>query len=110
MIDTYKHYDDANGKTNNPLGNYENATDSDNLPRGAFHIESISGNSVGDGNTPKVVIITVKITEPLLSSPWLFANPSENNQGIYGIQNLSFQMNLASPVKECGEHQEKLRI
>ena len=99
MVDTYKHYDDANGKTNNPLGNYGNATDNDNLPRGSFQIESISGNTSGDGTTAKTVYLTVKFTEPLLSSPWLFANPSENNQGMYGIQNLSFQMNLDQSCK-----------
>jgi len=99
MVDTYKHYDDANAKKNNPLGNYGDATDNDNLPRGAFKIESVSGNTVGDGNTVKTVLLTVKFTEPLLSSPWLFANPSENNQGIYGIQNLSFQMNLDQSCK-----------
>ena len=99
QVDTYKHYDDANGKTNNPLGNYGNATDNDNLPRGAFKIESISGNTVGDGTASKTVLLTVKFTEPLLSSPWLFANPSENNQGMYGIQNLSFQMNLDQSCK-----------
>lgn len=99
QVDTYKHYDDANGKTNNPLGNYGNATDNDNLPRGAFKIENISGNTAGDGTASKTVLLTVKFTEPLLSSPWLFANPSENNQGMYGIQNLSFQMNLDQSCK-----------
>ena len=99
MVDTYKNYADAVQKSNNPLGSYGITNDNDNLPRGAFAIETITGNTVGDGATAKTVFITVKITEPLLSSPWLFANPSENNQGIYGVQNLSFQMNLDQSCK-----------
>ena len=103
MVDTYKNYADAIGASNNPLANYTVTNDNDILPRGAFHIESIAGNSVqGQGqNALKNVYITVKITEPLLSSPWLFANPESNNQGFYGIQNLAFQFNLDSTCRRA---------
>ena len=94
MVDTYKHYADAVGKSNNPLGNYTNTNHNDLLPRGAFAIESVSAQTAGDGTAQRTTYITVKVQEPLLSSPWLFANPKENNQGMYGIQNLSFQFNL----------------
>ena len=34
------------------------------------------------------------VTEPLLLSPFVFANPQSNNQGMHGVQNMSFNMNL----------------
>jgi hypothetical protein len=106
MVDTYKHYADAAGLVNNPLGSYGAATDNDLMPRGAFNIQSIVGNTIqanggAAAHTLKTVYITVKITEPLLSSPWLFANPEENNQGFYGIQNLSFQFNLDATCRRA---------
>ena len=94
MRDTYLRYADATTARNNPLGNYTSTTDNDILPRGAFKIESLSAQAIGDGTALRTTYVTIKITEPLMSSPWLFANPQENNQGIYGIQNLSFQFNL----------------
>ena len=106
MVDTFKHYDDAVGLNNNPLGSYGGSVDNDLMPRGAFNIQSIVGNTIQAGGgaaagTLKTVYITVKITEPLLSSPWLFANPQENNQGFYGIQNLSFQFNLDATCRRA---------
>ena len=32
--------------------------------------------------------VTFTVTEPLLLSPFLFANPKTNDQGIYGVQNI----------------------
>ena len=94
MRDTYLKYADATNSRNNPLGNYTNTTDNDYLPRGSFKVESISEQPIGANNEARTTYITVKITEPLMSSPWLFSNPQQNNQGIYGVQNLSFQFNL----------------
>ena len=94
MRDTYLKYADASAARNNPLGNYTSTTDNDYLPRGSFKVESVSAQVAGDGGAVRTTYVTVKITEPLMSSPWLYANPQENNQGMYGIQNLSFQFNL----------------
>jgi hypothetical protein len=40
------------------------------------------------------VYVTFKVTEPLLISPFVFGAP-EGKQGFYGIQTMSFQMNIA---------------
>jgi hypothetical protein len=85
MYDTYKYYSDAVGANNNPLGGWNNvAIDNQLVPRGAFYIDDISGNTVGDGSANKVVTISATFTEPLLLSPFLFADPKTNAQGIYG--------------------------
>jgi hypothetical protein len=65
-------------------------------PRGCFVINRIYNAA---GNTPvladSIVYIDVKITEPLLLSPFIFGSP-ENKAGFYGITNMNFQMNLAA--------------
>ena len=74
-----------------------NAADNDFIPRGAFPIYDVQNNTIQDaGKTDrKTVTFKVDISEPLMLSPFLFANPSSNNQGFYGIQNLNFTMNMA---------------
>ena len=98
QFDMYKNYSDAATSMNNPLGDFSNVADNDLYPRGAFRIISINGNTAGDGN-PKEVKIVVEFTEPLMLSPFLFANPESNNQGMYGIQTLGFNFNFDSQCK-----------
>ena len=99
--DTYKSYADAVGANNNPLGSYVNVSDNDLLPRGAYPV------SIGSNLTmaaPQVVqpspavlqttYISILCSEALLISPFIFANPKSNNQGFYGIQTMSFNMNI----------------
>jgi hypothetical protein len=85
---------------NNPLGDFTNVGDNDLYPRGAFRIISITDNTAaGNANEDKTVKIVVEFTEPLLISPFLFANPESNNQGMYGIQTLGFNFNFDSQCK-----------
>jgi hypothetical protein len=42
----------------------------------------------------QLIYVDVQITEPLLMSPFIFGSP-ENKQGLYGITNMNFQMNMA---------------
>ena len=94
MFDTYQKYSDATNTSNNPLGSWSNTNDNDMIPRGAFNVV-VAGNSIGDGATVKNVTIDFTVTEPLLLSPFIWANPQTNNQAFYGVQNLNFQFNLA---------------
>jgi len=101
-FDTYYNYADAALAVNNPNGSYYNSADPDLQPRGAFgQIDSITGNTVGDGVTSKTVLIKVTTTEPLLVSPFIFADPKSNNMGMYGVQNLNFVFNLDSTIKRA---------
>jgi len=93
-FDTYLKYSDAVNSTNNPLGSFVNVGDNDLVPRGAFIVDSITGNTVGDGTTSKTVTIKFTTTEPLLVSPFIFGDPKTNNQGFYGIQVMNFIMNV----------------
>jgi hypothetical protein len=92
-FDTYKSYADAVGAINNPLGSWVNIGDNDLVPRGSLALDDITGNTLGDGSSQRTVVIKATFTEPLLMSPWLFADPA-HKQGFYGIQNLNFVMNI----------------
>lgn len=102
MFDTYAKYSDAVGAINNPLGAYSNVGDNDLLPRGAFPINSIYSGTptapvavpVGDGASAITVYVEFTSTEPLLISPFIYANPQTNNMGIYGIQNMNMVFNI----------------
>lgn len=95
--DNYFSYDDAVDTNNNPNGSYNNTSDMDLMPRGAFDLVSVGGNTIGNGVDPRIVTIKFKTFEPLLLSPYIFADPKKSNQGFYGIQNLNFIFNLGSP-------------
>lgn len=93
-FDTYQNYSDGTLANNNPLGSFSNVSDNDLVPRGAFNI-TIGANPVGTG-AAQSVDVTFETAEPLLVSPWLFADPKSNAQAIYGVTNLNFTFNMGS--------------
>jgi len=98
-FDTYFNYADAVLANNNPNGSYVIQSDNDLAPRGAYYIDpaSITGNTIGTGaGQARTVVLKVSVVEPLLISPFIFADPKSNNQGFYGIQNLNLVANLAA--------------
>jgi len=99
LSDVYQRYSDALGAVNSPFGGFENAGDNDLVPRGAWVLDSITGNTAGDGVTAKNVLVKFTVSEPLLISPWIWAEPKTNNQAFYGIQNLNFQMTIGSAAR-----------
>lgn len=102
--DNYKFYADGVNANNNPLGSYHNIADEDIIPRGAFS-DVIIGSSWTAGSAPTGALSTAggaqtfyvqfTVTEPIFGlSPWTWAKCQSNNQGIYGINNLTFQMQM----------------
>ena len=102
MYDTYLSYSDAVGANNNPLSGYKTISDNDLCGRGTFSLDAVAADAgfttaVANGDNAGAVrtaYVKFTVTEPLLLSPWIYGNPQTNNQGIYGIQNLNFQMNI----------------
>ena len=104
--DPYSSYVDGVGKVNNSLGAYGNSLDTDFSPRGAWALDSIStasGAKPGVFDLPEIsaqdttvneYYVTFTVTEPLLISPFIFGHPVSNNQGFYGIENMTFVMNM----------------
>ena len=101
-FDTYLNYSDAAGSVNNPLGGYGLIADNDICQRGSFSLDAVAGDAGfttaltngKSGGATRTAYVKFTVTEPLLLSPWIYGNPQTNNQGIYGIQNLNFQMNI----------------
>lgn len=100
MMDTYYNYSDGVGALNNPLGGYANIGDNDLHPRGSFVLNWISSSPSGGIAVPnytgaaQTVYVSFTSSEPVLVSPFVFANPKSNNQGFYGIQNCNFVFNI----------------
>ncbi len=103
MFDTYGNYSDAVGSINNPLGAYTNVGDNDLLPRGSFTVNAIYAGSPSvpvpqknDGSA-QTVYVQFTSTEPLLISPFIWANPETNCQAMYGIINMNAVFNISTP-------------
>jgi hypothetical protein len=108
----YGAYSDGVLAGNNPLASYNNASyDIDQVPRGAFpvkvHLERYVSGVYTDSspistspttNTWKIFIQTV-VSEPLFLSPFIFGNPEFNCQGLLGINNMTFTLNVDSTCK-----------
>jgi len=108
----YGKYSDGIFCNNNPLASFNTASyDVNQLPRGSFPVvTSIARyNNVGTflDNSPISTavtnnwIITVQtiVSEPLFLSPFIFGDPEFNCQGLLGINNMSFTLNVDSTCK-----------
>ena len=96
--DTYLNYEDMKDANNNAFSGFNIVSDPNIHPRGSFAVDSIVNQlGVAMEETPaavREVFVTFTVNEPLLLSPFIFAHPKSNNQGMYGVQNMSFNMNL----------------
>ena len=109
LYDSFLNYTDAFGQPNSPFQDSFSNLDQFIKPRGAFAVDFCTENVAGTAamthganasavhaDNTKTVYVKVTLEEPLLLSPFLFGNPQSNNQGMYGIQNMSFNMNLGA--------------
>jgi len=108
-------YKSGIGSNLNSLGGWNNASDNDLYQRGAFVIDGISTALNAQGTalssplvapTPivfpgadQVIYIQFTSTEPLLLSPFIFADPKSNNQAFYGVQNMNFVFNIGDATR-----------
>jgi hypothetical protein len=102
----YARYKDAVATGNNPMGGIKNGSyDNDQVPRGSFPCRISIFHYVGGQLTDKSpestdatdyweVVINTVVTEPLFLSPFIFGDPEYNSQGIMGINNMVFTMNI----------------
>lgn len=100
-------YADSFGANSSPLASYYNQSyDNDQQPRGAFPCKVqidrlINGvyqnqSNVGTGAVGESFRVTVftAVSEPLFLSPFIYADPWHNKQGMLGINNMSFTFNI----------------
>jgi len=105
--DTYYSYADGVGALNNPLGAWGNVSDNDLVPRGGWVLDYVGTNADGVTVAPlpistgaaQTVYVKFTVAEPLMISPLIFANPQSNSQGMYGVQNMTFQMSIGDTTR-----------
>lgn len=83
-------------KPNSPFASDTVPLDEAFTPRGSFVVRDVSGNQTCPATGTARTIIEFEGYEPVMVSPFTFANCQSNSQGIYGLQNLSFNFNLGS--------------
>jgi hypothetical protein len=102
-------YSDAFAANSSPLAGFANKSyDGDLVPRGAHpcivQIEhyTVAGGAVPVDQSPVstnltdtwVVTVFTVTTEPIFLSPFIYANPEHNQQGMLGINNISFNFTI----------------
>lgn len=111
MPDNIRSYSDSALFNCSVLSGIENMNFNDLLPRGAFQLNYF--NTVGPAAsattkwnvTPLAVGVattfygSITVSENLFLSPFLFSDFAPHKQGIYGINNMSFIMNIGQPTK-----------
>jgi hypothetical protein len=68
------------------------------VPRSAFPVAIRTAGAANSAiaNNDADVFVDFSVWEPLFVSPFIWANPKVNAQGIYGVQNISIVMNLGT--------------
>ena len=127
MLDKYQKYETGWGAINNVCSGYQDATDFDNVPNGAFaDFEFVDPTNVnnappagGDytykgltmsfnadgvpiaraGQLEYILAFKFRSTEKIMLSPFIYNDEYENDTGLYGIQNIQFVMNIKSPAR-----------
>jgi len=107
----YGDFADAILTNNNPLASYNTSSyDIDQQPRGAFPVvvTLVHTPAVGPVDASPIStsltdtwVITVQtvVSEPLFLSPFIFGNPEFNCQGLLGINNMTFTLNVDATCK-----------
>ena len=86
---------------NSSFGGFNLVSDPLIHPRGWFALDLVAADAAGTtplatttGAAVREAYVRFTVTEPLLLSPFIFAHPQSNNQGMYGVQNMSSNMNF----------------
>jgi hypothetical protein len=107
----YGDYADAVLTNNNPLASYNTASyDIDQQPRGSFPVKVTILHNITAGGTDSspistniadtwVITVQTVVAEPLFLSPFIFGNPEFNCQGLLGINNMTFTLNVDATCK-----------
>ena len=104
-------YVDAFGASSSPLASYYNQSyDNDQAPRGAHpcyvqinrYVANVfqdhSNVSTGVANETWKVYVFTTVTEPIFLSPFIYADPEHNRQGMLGVNNMALTFNINSTL------------
>ena len=77
-------------------------------PRSAFPVRITAGSVVAPANATTTANVEFEVWEPLLVSPFVWAKPEVNCQGIYGVQNISVVANFGSALRMARHLSQRL--
>jgi hypothetical protein len=118
MLDRYYEVKSAATYPNSPVGSWEKAYASDEVPNGgwgqlSFYVPTVAGSAgavVRGSNgllyppvTPTAGGLSLRVgvrfqsTEKLVLPPFIFADEHELSTGLFGVQNMQFTMNFNQP-------------
>ena len=107
----YCRFADAVNAANNPLAGYGTASyDIDQVPRGSFPVSVSVLHNITAGGTDTsllstnvadtwVIEVSSVVSEPIFLSPFIFGDPEFNQQGLLGINNMTFTFNIDATCK-----------
>lgn len=96
FMDKYAQYVDGLGSNRNALATFQSS--GAELGRGAFHLDSVVGNTVGDGVASKTVIVKFTTVEPLFLSPLLYSS-RHLDAGLLGVNNIGININFSGNLE-----------
>jgi hypothetical protein len=107
----YCRFADGVNANNNPLAGYGTASyDIDQVPRGSFPVSVSVLHNITAGGTDTsllstnvadtwVIEVSSVVSEPIFLSPFIFGDPEFNQQGLLGINNMTFTFNIDATCK-----------
>jgi hypothetical protein len=102
-LDSYVSYDNSALALNSPLVDYSATTGCGEIKNGAYYRWDISGQNASIiGTTLYNITFTFTSTEKLILPPFVFSDDYEYSTGLYGIQNINFTFNMATPQVSGG--------
>ena len=106
LVDRVGLYNNAQASSSSFQGPQTQILDEAFLPRSAFPVKILGDNDCPADGKEQEVNVQVEVWEPLLVSPFIWANPKVNCQGIYGIQNIAITMNFGgqNSIKRFARH------
>ena len=92
FMDKYAQYASGLGSNRNALATFQSS--GAELGRGSFHLDSVVGNTVGDGVASKTVVVKFTTVEPLFLSPLLYSS-RHLDAGLLGVNNIGININFS---------------
>jgi hypothetical protein len=105
-------YADAVGASSNPMSSFNNGTfDNSIVPRGSFPVSVSIAHTITAGGTDAspistnladswIITISTVVCEPLILSPFTWGEMTRNAQGLVGINNITFTLNIDQSLKK----------
>jgi hypothetical protein len=101
MQDHFANYSDAMDSNRNSLNTYQ--ASGHEQGRGGWMLDSLTGNTVGDGVTTQTAVLKFTVVEPLMVSPLQYSS-ADLDSALIGVNNLGVNINFAGNLDRVWSH------